>query len=624
MRIKPKYIWFLAFTAIFAVLASVVFWGTWAEDVVPIMPDCPTLFSIDYSGDFCRNWLLNGKFVPGDIIAFIGNPYFWVELKYVLALFFAAFALSYFLIGRGLSRFAAYSAGLFLAFCGYWCTLFSAGHLGWFQWMTYGVFAFGLIDRMLEKGKLRHSVMLGAVVAWGSFYQADLWLIFTFFTSIYFVFRSIMVRPGWKAWALRSIVALAVFVGIGLPSFRSALYSDLAGRDKQIEEGQTLTEDSLSPEEKRWRFVTDWSMPPEDTKEFFVAGVHGDTSCPMTLAIGKARNVDIKPYEGRLGRPLMPNGEEAPSGNLRQHSLYVGWVTCIFALLGVVSMFFSGDSDGKKLFDKRVTVAFFLTAAVVFWVFSMGRYVEGVYRCVFALPFGDYLRAPVKWHHLTEFCIVVLAAYGLHFAWKLISPYGNFARVIFVAVVLYGAYDLAVEAKKFCAPHSADTTVYLLQVFPEPVPLNIEQFNAVNGRKPTNKEIRKLFEERYLYSESLKSAGLTLVGTVKNKCCLETGVQVYRDFCVFMYDDYYVKFLESQGLTVVGPVKKNDFEFPVVKEKTPRPRIVRREHDKELSGFAFAAAATSLALTVLTLLYLSLSSFVKRFDRIKILKGKQI
>ena len=594
MRINPKHVWFLAFTAIFAVLASIVFWGTWALDVVPIMPDCPTSFSIDYSGDFCRNWLLNGKFVPGDIIAFVGDPYFWVELKYVLALFFAAFALSYFLIGRGLSRFAAYSVGLFLAFCGYWCTLFSAGHLGWFQWMTYGVFAFGLIDRMLEKGKFRHSVMLGAVVAWGSFYQADLWLIFTFFTSIYFVFRSIMVRPGWKAWALRSIVALAVFIGIGLPSFRSALYSDLAGRDQQIEEGQTLTDDSLDPEEKRWRFVTNWSMPPEDTAEFFRAGVHGDTSCPMTLAIGKARKVDVKPYEGRMGRPLMPNGEEAPSGNYRQHSLYLGWMTCIFALLGVVSMFFKGDSDEKKFFDKRITIAFFLTAAVVFWIFSMGRYVEGVYRCVFALPFGDYLRAPVKWHHLTEFCIVVLAAYGLHFVWKIISSYGNFARVILVAVVLYGAFDLAGEAQKFCAPHSADTIV---GQFPQPAPPDREQlenmYNAVLRRKPTNYEIRESSKRRDSYFESLKSNGLTVVGTVKNKCLIAPEVQM-------------------------------DLDFPVVEQKVPRPGLVKREHDKELSGFAFAAAATSLALTVLTILYLTLSLFVKRFDRIRILKGKQI
>ena len=588
MRINPKHVWFLAFTAIFAVLASIVFWGTWALDVVPIMPDCPTSFSIDYSGDFCRNWLLNGKFVPGDIIAFVGDPYFWIELKYVLALFFAAFALSYFLIGRGLSRFAAYSVGLFLAFCGYWCTLFSAGHLGWFQWMTYGVFAFGLIDRMLEKGKFRHSVMLGAVVAWGSFYQADLWLIFTFFTSIYFVFRSIMVRPGWKAWALRSIVALAVFIGIGLPSFRSALYSDLAGRDKQIDEGQTLTEDSLSPEEKRWRFVTNWSMPPEDTKEFFRAGVHGDTSCPMTLAIGNVRGADVKPYEGRLGRPLMPDGNEAPAGNYRQHSLYVGWVTCLFALLGIASLFFKGEDEGKRLLERRATVVFFLVAGLFFWVLSMGRYVEGAYRCVFALPFGDYLRAPVKWHHLTEFCIVVLAAYGLHFAWKLSSRHGDCARAILVVVALYGAYDLAIEANKFCAPHSADTMIGQL---PQPIPPDRAQFermyDAVAKRKPSNHELRESSKRRDNYFESLKSAGLTVAGTVKGKCLVAPGVEM-------------------------------DFDFPVAEKKAPRPGLVKREYDKELSGSAHAVAVTSLALTILAVAYLLLSLFVKRIDRVKI------
>lgn len=564
MRFSPKHVWLLAFTAVFAVLAGFVFWGAWAPGSVPVMPDCPTSFSIDHSGDFCRSWLLNGKFVPGDLVAFLDDPYFWVELKYVLALFFAAFAFSYFLTGRGLSRFAAYSAGLFLAFCGYWCTLFSAGHLGWFQWMTYGVFAFGLIDRMLEKGRLRHSIMLGAVLAWGSFYQPDLWLVFTLFTGFYFVFRSIMVRPGWKTWALRSLIALAVFIAIGLPSFRSAIFSDLAGRDKQIEEGQTLTGDSLDHEETRWRFVTNWSMPPEDTKEFVAAGIHGDTSCRTTLAIGKSRGVDVKPYEGRLGRPLMPDGEEAPEGNYRQHSLYVGWVACIFALLGVASLFFKGEDQGKRLFDRRATIVFFLAAGLLFWVFSMGRYVECVYRCVFALPFGDYLRAPVKWHHLTEFCIVVLAAYGLHFAWRIVSRYGIPGRAILVAVALYGAYDLASEAKKFCAPHTADTIVAPL---PQPMP------DAKSDREAFLKEVR---------NHNLKP----------------------------------ISTMTSSGRMSDGSIK--DFEILWVEQKSVRPRPTKRDYDNELKGLSSVMATCSAAITVLALLYLLASLLVKRIDRMKV------
>lgn len=559
---REKLVSLLAFTAVFAVLASFVFWGTWSLGVVPIMPDCPTSFSVDYSGDFCRKWLLDGKFVPGDIIAFIGDPYFWVELRYVVALYFAAFALSYFLIGRGLSRFAAYSAGLFLAFCGYWCTLFSAGHLGWFQWMTYGVFAFGLIDRMLKKGKLRHSIMLGAVVAWGSFYQADLWLIFTVFTAIYFIFQSILVRPGWKVWLVRSLIALVVFIGIGLPSFRVALFSDLAGRDKQISEGQTLTDNSLSDDEKRWRFVTNWSMPIEDTKEFFISGIHGDTSCPMTLAIGKARGLNVKAYEGRLGRPLMPNGEEAPSGNYRQHSLYVGWVTCLFALLGVVSAFFK-DND-KSVLAKKSTIVFFLSAAILFWIFSMGRYVEGVYRIVFALPFGDYLRAPVKWHHLTEFSIVILAAFGLNFMWSFVSRYGVYARMAIIMLVIYGAYDLATDAKKYCAPHTADTNVAPL---PQPMPVSNTE------REAFLKEVRKY--------------GLKPIATMNSPFRMRDG--------------------SIKNLDVL-----------IIEQKSNRPRPSKRDIINEITGLSFYSAILSLTLTIATLIYLLSSLFLKRVRRIKI------
>ena len=45
MRIGKSQVWFLAFTAVFAVLAGVVFWGSWALDMVPVMPDCATSFS---------------------------------------------------------------------------------------------------------------------------------------------------------------------------------------------------------------------------------------------------------------------------------------------------------------------------------------------------------------------------------------------------------------------------------------------------------------------------------------------------------------------------------------------------------------------------------------------------
>jgi hypothetical protein len=225
---KPKVFWFAAFTAVFAVCAAFVFWGTWSPEMVPVMPDCPTSYSTYWFRDWLRAWLENGKFAPAIVINWIGSPYLWTEFQYAFAAFMSALGMVYFLRGRGLPRVAAYGAGLLLAFSGYWFTLFSAGHLGWFQWMTYGVFVFGLIDRALEKGKPRHWLLLGACLAWGSMNQPDLWLLFSAFSGVYFVFRLSVVLLGTMhdmrrativRWTKGALLALVALLAIGGASF---------------------------------------------------------------------------------------------------------------------------------------------------------------------------------------------------------------------------------------------------------------------------------------------------------------------------------------------------------------------------------------------------------------------
>ena len=288
--------------------------------------------------------------------------------------------------------------------------------------------------------------------------QPDLWLLFSAFSGVYFVFRLVVVlrgtargarRVALAKWAKGSAIALAALLAIGGASFRSAFVNDLAGRDKQIEEGQTLGANAAKDDaEKRWIFTTNWSMPPEATKEFWHAGVEGDTSCPYTLAIGQKRRSGIRPYTGRLGRPL-----GATQGNYRQHSLYVGIATCILAFACVFWAIFK-----RFKAPAASTIFFFAISAVVFWLFSMGRFCEPVYRIVYALPFGDYLRAPVKWHHLTEFCVCVLAGYGI---WGWMQVEGKWASVRVktigaAVVVLLGVIELVGNDRLYCAPHRAD------------------------------------------------------------------------------------------------------------------------------------------------------------------------
>ena len=451
---KEKYFWFLGFTAVFAALVGFVFWGTWSTDFAPVMPDCPFVYGPGYAAGVFRGMFESGKAAPADIYRFLGSPYFWQELQYVLGLYCAALGMAYYCHGRGLSRLAAYGAGLLLAFSGYWCTLFSAGHLGWFQWMTYGVFAFGLADRAVRKGKLRHWLLLGAVVAWASCYQADLWLLFTLLTGAYFIWCCVRERKfPWKG----AVLSAAVFFLVGAPYIRSALVNDLANRDKQIEEGQTVSakdKATVDEREKRWIFVTNWSLPPAESAEFFIPRINGDTSCPMTLSLGARYGTGVKPYTGALGRP-----KDAPAGNYRQHSLYVGFITCLLALVSIVlavpSFRQSNNPNNRTIEQSRSDVLFFLFAAILCWLFSMGRYCEPVYRVIFALPFGDYLRAPVKWHHLTEFCLVVLAGFGIEaILGRLgrLGQLGRFAPWIVGLIVLIGAIDLARVDHLYCAP----------------------------------------------------------------------------------------------------------------------------------------------------------------------------
>ena len=441
--------WFFGFTAVFAALVGFVFWGTWSTDFAPVMPDSPILYPPDSFVNWWRDWAQGGRFLPNDLVRPV--PYFFQELNYAVPMCFSGLAVAYFLLGRGLSRLASYGAGLLMCFCGYWCTLFSAGHGGWFFCMTYILFPFGLLDRAIRKGKTMNWLLLGATVGWAAYWQTDLWLLFMVLIGAYFVFRCAGERK--FPWKGMLIAAVSMFV-IGGAAFRSAIVNDLAGRDKQIEEGQTISQKdqkAVDDREKRWIFVTNWSLPPAESAEFFIPRLNGDTSCPLTLSLGARYRTGVKPYTGALGRP-----KDAKQGNYRQHSLYVGLITCLLAVVGCVSglaMWGSGlQPDCQR--SAKSDILFFLIAALVCWLCSMGRYCEPVYRVVFSLPFGDYLRAPVKWHHLTEFCLCVLAGYGIESLRSKVqgSKFGRLAPWIVGAVVLIGAVDLARVDHLYCAP----------------------------------------------------------------------------------------------------------------------------------------------------------------------------
>jgi hypothetical protein len=240
-----------------------------------------------------------------------------------------------------------------------------------------------------------------------------MWLLFTVFTFFYGVWclvrekGGVMVKSPVKFFSGLIVCALVMFA-VGWPQFSYAIFHDLGARDKQIKDSSYLSADNQNAkDEARWQFVTGWSMPPEDTLEFVAPLVRGCSSDPRVSS-------DI-PYWGRLGRvpdEMFVAGRMMP--NYRQHSLYLGAVTSAFALLAVFAFFLRSKDEEDESASKTnySDVAFWSVSAVILLLCAFGRFTP-FYKLIYKLPFGDYIRAPVKFHHLFEMCAAVLAGYGI-------------------------------------------------------------------------------------------------------------------------------------------------------------------------------------------------------------------
>ena len=477
---RPSAIAFLAFTGLYAACMAFIFWGTWALDRAPVEPDNAIFYPIDDAARWFAGVCAGGRFVPSDLMHVVGGMYFWQELQYALAAYLAALGVVFYLRGRRVPLVGAYGGGAAYGLMGYSFTLFSAGHLGWFIWLMYGPFAFGLVDRCVRKGKWRNWALLGAVLAWGSAQQPDMWLLFTALTFAYGVW---CIVRGWRGRAQSGDlrwgrlfagvgVCAAVVLLTGAPQFGRALVHDLAGRDKQIaaSSGASASADGKADvsREKRWEFCTSWSLPPEDTLEFVAAEVHGGSNDP--------RVSPKDPYRGRLGQQIVvppgQGGRHPVTGEIvkpgdriwipyRQHSLYFGFLTIIFAAVGVVGWWNRRKADAQERVPPAPStkhqappsysdVPFWTISAIVVYLCALGCFTP-FYRLVFAMPFGDYLRAPVKFVHLLELCVAVLAGYGLAWAHERFGAARAWVWTVLCVLAALNVIDLARVDSKYLA-----------------------------------------------------------------------------------------------------------------------------------------------------------------------------
>jgi len=455
LRLKAAWATWLG-VALFAVTILLVFAAVLPKYAGLIAPDSMPFFAWPWRTAHLENLLAGGFFSPHALYWLLPHPLYAHELTYILDTLVLTLGAVYYLRAQRLHPLSAWFGGLALGFCGYTFTLFSAGHRGYFHMFSCAVWAFGLIARGFATRRLILFALLGLVFAWGVPYQPDVLLLVGALAAAYALWLTFLRGESEAQSAIgtqqskiqnlkskilsvwpRFAVSLAVLVLAGFSGIRSAVTTQIANRDAQIagvngrptaaERAADTSEKSAAERRERWLFATNWSLPPEDVLEFLVPGVFGNDSAQPPY-----------PYWGRLGRPddsLFQKGRMMP--NYRQHTVYLGLIPLLLALFAALSRpgrLGRADARPSPLPIPNSSIltpnsssptpnSSFLTpnfSDLPFWcgvwlvclLLAMGRYTP-LYRLFYAIPYMDYIRAPVKFLHLVEIATAFLAGFGM-------------------------------------------------------------------------------------------------------------------------------------------------------------------------------------------------------------------
>jgi hypothetical protein len=395
-----------------------------------VSADSGPFYSYDHRVGVLESVLGGGTVSPQHLYWLLFSPLYAHDLTYVVDTLLLVLAGVYYLTGRRVHPLAAWGGGLALGLSGYTFTLFSAGHRGYFYMFSCAVWAFGLLIRCFETRKLFYFAMLGLVFAWGSTYQPDVLVLVGGLAGAYAMWLTIRAKRAnggvsggfWKTsvsvWP-RFVISVLVLALVGYGGIRTALTASIAGRDaviagvsvEELKKNPAPTVRTEAEKRQRWFFATNWSLPPEDMLEFVVPGVFGNESMQKPF-----------PYWGRLGRSddsVFQKGRMMP--NYRQHTVYLGVVSVVFAIFGVLSWVVrkrethharSSIPDSRFPIPDHSDVPFWIVVWVICLLLAMGRYTP-FYRLFYSIPYMDYIRAPVKFMHLVEIATALLAGFGL-------------------------------------------------------------------------------------------------------------------------------------------------------------------------------------------------------------------
>lgn len=394
---------------VWTVFGIVLFWPVMGlYQVLPAPDDSPLYLKNAFAIAWDAARVTGTGFTPLSFLPAVMPPLAAHDWAYLIAPLLVMLAGAWWFTARGVERLPALVAGGALGFAGYSFTLVAAGHRGFFDMTVYLMVVFGAMPRALSQQKLFYFALAGAAAGWTLTSQPDFAPVGLAVAALYAVWLLAT-----EAWRTMKWPRLAAGVGVALAflaltcagTLNHVMTTLLPGRETVIAQTkQSLPEDAA----KKWVFVTDWSLPPEESLELIA---------PLYKGTGTGRQE--QPYWGRLGRAWQWEETKQGFANFRQHTVYIGLAPLLLGLFAVIMWLRSpkkrapvAGAEDLPQPNPLHDVPFWAVVGLVALVLAFGRYTP-FYKLFYSIPYMSFLRAPVKFIRVVEWGCAFLFAAGL-------------------------------------------------------------------------------------------------------------------------------------------------------------------------------------------------------------------
>lgn len=239
---------------------------------------------------------------------------------------------------------------------------------GWIRWPLAGMFVGLAVMEAGDNGAI-FSVFVAAFTLWWTVVQCE---------------------PSAKVWGL-GFARTAVIAIVAALTAANILVNLVQGAIT----GVVGTKQDSATKAAQWSFATSWSFPKKEVVRFLIPGLMGYR---LDTADGGA-------YWGEVGPSGTAQGRHNGSGP------YPGVLLLLVAAWAVSRAAVSGDRQPFSGAERKM-IAFFASGGLLSLLIAFGRFAP-VYQIVFQLPYFSTIRVPIKFLHVTEFCLLVLFGYGL-------------------------------------------------------------------------------------------------------------------------------------------------------------------------------------------------------------------